>query len=137
MANNKNLHNDSKATQFSATNQPKGAGRKKKIYTIIKESGYSKEDMLTCFEELAWYSMDDLQLLFKDKKAPAIIKVVAHCYKKAIEKGDFSFIKQIIEYNLGKPLQKIENEHSGSIGQVPPLDPKQAKRISDELENEC
>lgn len=134
---NKNLDKHNKKTRFTSEKQPANPGRKKKIYTIIKENGYSKEDMMTCFNELAWYSYDELGKLFKDENAPVIVKVIASCYKNAVNKGDFGFIKQIIEYNLGKPIQTTDLNLSGNIGQLPPLDPKEAKRISDELENEC
>lgn len=40
--------------QFSSTNQPKKNGRKPKIYTILKEKGYSKDDISTCLVSWAF-----------------------------------------------------------------------------------
>ena len=50
-------------------------GRPRKIYTILKESGYTKDDVRTAFNEIAWADIDGLQKIFKDPKSPAIIKV--------------------------------------------------------------
>jgi hypothetical protein len=83
-------------------------GRPRKIYTVLKESGYTKDDVRNAFNEIAWADVDELQRLFKDPKSPAIIKVIAHAYKRAIEKGDYRYVSEIIMQSIGKPQEKSD-----------------------------
>lgn len=86
------------------------AGRPRKIYTILKESGYSKDDIREAYFQIAWSDINELQRLFKDDNSPAIIKVIAHSFKRAIEKGEYSFVQQIIEQVIGKPKETIDQK---------------------------
>lgn len=92
---------------FTSTRQPKNKGRKKKIYTILKEKGYNGQDIKLAFGELAWYTIDELKLVFKDDSKPIIARIVANQYFLALTKGDWSRIKEIMEYTIGKPDQSI------------------------------
>lgn len=83
-------------------------GRPKKIYTILKESGYSKDDMREAYHQIAWSEVAELQRLFKDENSPAIIKVIAHAFKRAIEKGDYRYVQEIIEQVIGRAKETIE-----------------------------
>jgi len=83
-------------------------GRPLKIYSIIKELGYSKDDLKTVFAELPFYTIAELTEISKKKNTPAIVIVVAMAFKSAIEKNDYSKIKEIIEHTIGKPLQQKE-----------------------------
>lgn len=100
---------------FSKENQPKNPGRKKKIYTILKEKGYSKEDTIAAFGEMAYYSVPELKKLHADRKQPVIVRIVANQYYQALVKGDFAKIKEIMEYSIGKPLQTIEEVKKQTI----------------------
>lgn len=93
---------------FSTTNQPTGNGRKKKIYTILKDSGYSSDDARTAFGELAWYTENEIKEVKNKEDSPVIIKVVAAAYLKALKDGNYSFIKDIIEQFIGKSTQRNE-----------------------------
>lgn len=95
-------------------------GRPRKIYTILKESGYTKDDVRTAFNEIAWADVDELQRLFKDPKSPAIIKVIAHAYKRAIEKGDYRYVSEIIQQSIGKPKETSEVSMNAQITNVTP-----------------
>ena len=95
-------------------------GRPRKIYTILKESGYTKDDVRTAFNEIAWADVDELQRLFKDPKSPAIIKVIAHAYKRAIEKGDYRYVSEIIQQSIGKPKETSEVSMTAQITSVTP-----------------
>jgi len=103
MAQNEN----SKATRFSAENQPANPGRKKKIYTVLKEQGFSKDDIRSAFGELAWYSEDDLKDLSKDTSKPMITRIVAKQFLEAYKRKDWNKIRDIIEHTIGKPPQDI------------------------------
>ena len=95
-------------------------GRPRKIYTILKESGYTKDDVRTAFNEIAWADIDGLQKIFKDNKAPAILKVIAHAYKRAIEKGDYRYVAEIIQQSIGKPKETSEVSMTAQITSVTP-----------------
>lgn len=83
-------------------------GRPKKIYTVLKESGYTKDDIRGAFEEIGWQTMGQLQDIFKDPKAPAILKVIAHAFKRGVEKGDFRYVSEILQHVVGKPKETID-----------------------------
>ena len=110
MTNNKNLVEDGKATQFTSENQPKNPGRKKKIYTILKEMGYSKDDIASCFNEIAFYTKKDIEELLKKSDVPIIAQTIARTYLKAEKNGDYSKVKDIVEQVVGKPKQTIDQK---------------------------
>lgn len=97
-------------TQFKPGQSGNPDGRPKKIYTLIKETGYSKDDLRTALNEMAWHTDAELQALYKDKNTPMIVKVIARALNKAATAGDFNKINQILEYALGKPRQEIEGK---------------------------
>lgn len=98
---------------FSSENQPKNKGRKKKIYTVIKETGYSSDDIKTAFGELAFYSLSELKKIHDDESKPIITRIIANQFFMALKKSDWNKIKEILEHVIGKPNQKLE--HAGSI----------------------
>lgn len=83
-------------------------GRPKKIYTIIKEMGYSADDMKSVFRELAWYTVFELKEVFKDENKPAIVRIVSNQLWLALKNGDMGKVKEILEYTLGKPSQFLD-----------------------------
>lgn len=110
MANEENLLRGNPKTQFSSTNQPKNNGRRKNIYNILKESGYSSDDIKSAFGELAWYSENEIQEVIQDKDKPVIMKVVAKAYENAVKQGDFRYVKDILEQFMGKATLPIEQK---------------------------
>lgn len=84
-------------------------GRPKKIYTHIKELGYSADDLKACFGELVFYTLNDLDEIINDESKPAITRIVAKAVKKSVKSGDMREIKDILEHSIGKPTQM--NEH--------------------------
>lgn len=93
---------------FSSTNQPENRGRKKKIYTVIKEMGYSADDIKTAFGELAFYSVDEINKMILDESKPIITRIVAKQFSIALIAGDWSKIKEILEHVIGKPNQSTD-----------------------------
>lgn len=99
-----------KKTQFSSTNQPKKNGRKKKIYTILKEQGYNADDMKASFKELAFYDLESLKIVYNDNSKPIIVRIVANQFFQCLKSNDWNKIKDILEHVIGKPTQKNEND---------------------------
>ena len=84
------------------------SGRPKKIYTVLSEQGYSKDDIRTAFGELGWYTLKQLEVVHSDNKKPLIVRIIANQFIIAFEKGDFLKVKEIIEYVVGKPKQHTQ-----------------------------
>lgn len=83
-------------------------GRPKRIYTILKESGYTKEDIRDAFEEIGWQNISDLKEILDDNSKPAILKVIAKAFIKGAEKGDFRYVSEILQHVMGKPKETID-----------------------------
>ena len=83
-------------------------GRPKKIYTIIKEMGYSADDIKTAFNELGFYQINQLDKVSNDDTKPIIVRIVAKQFKLAYDDGNWNKIKEILEHVIGKPVQPIE-----------------------------
>lgn len=84
------------------------AGRPRRIYTVLKESGYSREDIRDAFEEIGWQTIGDLHDILKDDNNPAILKVIANAFIRGAEKGDFRYVSEILAHVVGKPKESIE-----------------------------
>lgn len=82
-------------------------GRPKKIYNVLIEKGYSAADIKTAFGEMAWYSLAELQKVHTDEKMPIIARIVANQFYLALQKGDWTKIREILEHTVGKPSQTI------------------------------
>lgn len=88
------------------------SGRPKKIYTVLSEQGYSKDDIRTAFGELVWYTQKELKNVQTNNEKPMLVRIIANQFIMALQKGDFSKVKDILEYVIGKPKQhtQISNE---------------------------
>jgi hypothetical protein len=103
---NKNIKG-SDGNKFSSTNQPDNRGRKKKIYTILKENGYHLDDIKGAFSELVWYTMPELEGVYQDEAMPWLPRFVANQLFHAIKSGDYGKVKDIIEHIIGRPKSDI------------------------------
>jgi len=83
-------------------------GRPKKIFNLIKESGYSKEDIRDAFDEIGWQTMDDLNEVMLDPNKPVILKVIAKAFLRGADKGDFRYVSEILTHVLGKPKEQVD-----------------------------
>jgi|TARA_R110000787_G_scaffold100874_2_gene206017 hypothetical protein len=94
-----------KEFQFKTGQSGNPSGRPKKIYTILKEKGFGRDDILACFKEIAFYNKKELDELLKREDVPVITLVVARAFVKAVSKGQWSFVKEIMEQVIGKSVQ--------------------------------
>ena len=99
--------NIGKDTRFPHNDPTKG-GRRPKIYNILKDKGYSKEDVRACFGELSFYTKSELNEVLQNKELPIIQQIVANQFLEALKGGDWGKIKEILEHSIGKPTQPIE-----------------------------
>jgi len=83
-------------------------GRPRKIHTVLKESGYTKDDIREAFSEIGWQTIDDLKQILDDDEKPAILKVIAKAFIRGAEKGDFRYVSEILQHVVGKPKETIE-----------------------------
>ena len=104
----KGEHLEGKRVKFGSGQDPTKGGRKKKIYTILKDKGYSKDDVITAFTEMLFYSIDELKEVAQDKSKPIIMGIVATALKDAYIQGDYKKGKDIIEQVIGRALQRTE-----------------------------
>lgn len=135
---NKKIHEHEKhnTNGFDKNPQNIGNGRKKKIYTVLKEKGYSKDDITTAFGELAFYSEKELDDIINKKDVPIITKIVAKTMQRAYKDSDYSRIKEILEHVIGKPLQKVEQENTNNTGLTINVNTKEeADNIKEMLDN--
>ena len=122
------------AANFAKCPENIGNGRKKKIYNILKEKGYSADDIKTAFGEMAFYTIAELQNVHKDETKPVIARIIANQFYLALKKGEWNKIKEILEYVIGKPNQSIEFEDKTPKVS---LTKKEAIDLSKKLEDEC
>lgn len=97
-----------KRVKFGSGQDPTKGGRKKKIYTVLKDKGYSKDDVITAFTEMLFYSLDELKEVAQDKTKPIIMGIVATALRDAYIQGDYKKGKDIIEQVIGRALQRQE-----------------------------
>jgi len=98
-------HLQGKSVKFGQGQDTTKGGRPKKIYTILKEMGYSKGDVKDCFGELIWYTHNSLKELLKDDTKPIITHITAKALLESKDSGDISKIKDILEQSIGKAIQ--------------------------------
>lgn len=101
--------------KFGSGQDPTKGGRKKKIYTILKEKGYGKDDVVTVFAEMLYYNIDELKEVAQDKTKPIIMGIAATALRDAYISGDYKKVKDIIEQVIGRALQR--NELTGKDGE--------------------
>ncbi len=104
---NENLAVASRKTQFSSTNQPPNKGRKKKMLTVTKDLGYSKDDLKLVFANMIWHNEAELVEVAETETHPIIMRIVAKQIIKAYNDSDLGKLKELLEYTLGKPTQQI------------------------------
>jgi hypothetical protein len=104
----KKLRPEDNPKPFQKGNNANPNGAPKKIYTIIREMGYSANDLKTSFAELTWYSIKELETVKDDPDKPAIVRIVANQLLIALKSGDMNKVREILEYTLGKPKQETD-----------------------------
>jgi hypothetical protein len=110
-------------------------GRPKKIYSILKQSGFSKDDMHEAMQEIGWQRIDQLHEILEDPTKPVILKVIARAFIKGAERGDFRYVSEILAHVIGIPSKKQdalpdEITVTLNIGEVP----AKPKEVTEDIE---
>jgi len=111
----KNSTSFTSETAKEALRHRKKPGRRKKIYTILRETGYSKDDMRAALQELSFYTESQLQEVVDNDRLPIITRIIAKNMLAAYEAGEFYSIQSIIEQGYGKAKQTSEVEQTTNI----------------------
>lgn len=112
----KDIAEDGKRTRFSKDNQPKNAGRKPRLYTILKkdEPALTRSEYNRNCIAMLMADMEEFKAIAQDENAPMYIKIIANAIKEDLMTGQSKTLQQIIEANFGKAEQKISTEVSFS-----------------------
>ena len=82
-------------------------GRKKKIYTVLKENGYSADDIKTAFLEMSFSTLSDLKVIHTDESKPIILRIIANQFYQALKTSDYKKIDELMKHVIGLPKQSI------------------------------
>lgn len=107
------------------------SGRPKKMFNYIKEKGFAKDDIREAFMELAFHDFDELKLIVSDREQPALFRIVARQLNKALTKGDWNAISEIITQIIGKPKQEVTGDVRHDVTSVVDLLSKKEEYESD------
>lgn len=94
--------------KFGDGQKSEGAGRKKKIYTILKESGYNADDIKTAFGEMAFMTLPELKTIHTDESKPVIVRIIANQFYAALKNSDWRKINELMQHVIGVPKQAIQ-----------------------------
>jgi len=97
-----------RGVKFGSGQDNTKGGRKKGIYRILKDKGFSKEDVTKAFTEMLFYTIKELEEVVKDPEKPVIMLIVATSLRAAYVEGDYKKGQQIIEQVIGRALQRTE-----------------------------
>jgi hypothetical protein len=97
-------------------------GQPPKIYTILKEKGYSGADIKTAFGELAFYSIKEIDDVMNDESKPIIMRIIASTFHEALKDKTYWKIKEIMEHVIGRPIQTIQTDlNINTIDDIVPM----------------
>src|SRR5690606_20659581 len=82
------------------------------VSNSVEIVSWLRSDVRDATSELFWYTEAELKEVKADKKKPVIVRTIASVILKAFAKGDFRYIKELVEQVLGKPQQKIDQKNT-------------------------
>lgn len=97
--------------KFSKEHQPESNGRRPKMYTILKDKGYSINDITTATGEMAFYTEGELREVVKDKTLPIICRIVAGNYLRAFRNESVKDLEHILLIASSAPPASDSQNH--------------------------
>jgi hypothetical protein len=91
------------------------SGRPRKIFNVLKEKGYTTDDIKSVFREVMWYDEKEMRDLALDKTKPMIMRITANQVGLALSKGDMRRLTEILEQVIGRPKQAIDIADVSSV----------------------
>lgn len=98
--------------KFSKDHQPESNGRRPKMYTILKDKGYSINDITAATGEMAFYNEQELREVVKDKNLPIICRIVAGNYLRAFRNESVKDLEHILLIaSSAPPASESQNQN--------------------------
>ena len=96
--------------RFSSENQPAKNGRKRNTYTILKDKGYSLNDITAAAGELAFYTEPELESTLQNESLPIITRIIAKNYLRALQEGSLKEVEHalILASKSSSPEQRSD-----------------------------
>jgi len=88
-------------------------GQPRKIYNVLRKKGFHPDDIKETFGEMAFYTLKELQAVYKDNTKPVIMRITANQFYLAMKHGSWSRIKEIMEYIIHKPKTALDVTSDG------------------------
>lgn len=97
-------------TQFSTTNQPANPGRRKNMFTALKDKySLSSDDVNTIIEYLCSLTPKQLNDEILTNENKTVLEVAfARAILEAIKKGDLTQIEKLLDRKIGKVANKVD-----------------------------
>ena len=86
-------------------------GRPRKFVCLLKDMGYTKQDINTTIQNMMAMSISELAEVFKDDNATVLEKTIANAIKRGIEKGTLYSMETLLTRVYGQPKQEIESKN--------------------------
>ena len=80
-------------------------GRPRKFVCLLKDMGYTKQDINTTIQNMMAMSISELAEVFKDDNATVLEKTIANAIKRGIEKGTLYSMETLLTRVYGQPKQ--------------------------------
>lgn len=124
MATGKHLKGQNLGNRFGEGQSIEGNGRKKKIYTILKEKGYGADDIKIATLEMAFSNLAELNAIHSDESKPVILRIIANQFDAALKNSDYKKVIDLMHHVIGLPKQAIsmssdENDKPVTIFMLP------------------
>lgn len=113
MPKGENLVNNNLGNRFGEGQVTNNGGRKKKIFTILKERGYGADDIKTAILEMAFSNLAELKAIHADESKPVILRIIANQFEAAFKNSDYKKINDLMQHVLGLPKQAISMSSEG------------------------
>jgi hypothetical protein len=114
---NKEAYKNGVNTQFSSENQPANAGRRKNMFTALKDKyELSANDVSSIIEYLCSLTQEQLHDQILNNPEKTVLEIAfAKAILEATKKGDLSQIEKLLDRKVGKVPSKIEADINANI----------------------